>query len=331
MRSCFFTLSLTAIGFATTSHAVPISALSYLQVDHGFVVDGGETPVGISAKMGGPTIPHGVNSAIDDPLATNSTDSDTTVGCACDPPIPYETFSLDRTNRTDPTEFAQARYDVERLFLQDGNATFFAVGEIDTSRSGLAQARITSGPVAASAFSEYGTERIQTFENISGQTLSFNIRGSFAASLIARYSGADGFARTTTSIDLMFSGLDASDLIYLPLQTYAPDIEDAASGASVTEGLFVNAGGALGMSFTGSTTAVGDGGFTEATLDADFEYFFRLTLDPGQTVSMRIGFSQTNAVDYTPVALSAVPVPAPALLLLTGLGSLIGLRRRRTV
>src|SRR6056297_735262 len=86
--------------------------------------------------------------------------------------------------------------------------------------------------------------------------------------------------------------------------------------------------GVEGINLPAATSALGSGGFTEASATAEHDFLFRLTVDPGQTVDMAYGFSQVNVVEFD-VAPSVVPLPASAVLLLGALGGLFTLRRRR--
>lgn len=292
--------------------AAPIDALSFLQVEYGYVVNGGAgAPAGIVARTQGPVMGRAADSGIDDAGAVVAIDDlNVTIGCSsCDPPVPFVETRRHRVNRADPTEFADAQYGIEATSIQDPAATSFAIGEREEVRSGLAQARITSSPVAAFADSAYSLGRTTSFENESGQTIAFNIQGYFDADLLARYSGDDGFARTSTTFDLLFDGVSADALVYLPLDTYILDIDEAAAGAEVSESLVANQPGTIGLSFSAAASALGDGGFTEATVTAMHAFLFRLTLAPGETAFMTASLGQTNAVEYTP---STAPVPLPA-------------------
>lgn len=319
---------LAALATAPAARAAPIDALSYLQVRHGFAIAGGAVPAGIVSSVSGPTIDRSNHSLIGDAAATLAADSLTaTVGCAtCDPPYPYEETGQHRTNRPDPTEFADARHDIDSLIVQDTGAAFFAIGERQITASGLAQARLTSTPAAAAARSSFTNARVNSFSNQGSQTVAFNILGHFDVDLLARYSGADGFSRTSTVIELLFSGIAADALTYLPLDTYFLTTDDTAPGASVTEALVANQPGTLGLRFSASTTALGDGGFTEATLDAEHAFLLRLSLAPGETALMTTAYTQANAVEYLP---APVPLPGGIGLLGGALGFLSLLRARR--
>ena len=319
--------------WTTSALAAPIDALSFLSVQQGFTVQAGSSPSGITNRTSGPTFSADRDSAIDAADAVLAVDvSDVTVGCsACTPVTPFANFGQFRTNRADPTEFADAQYDIEARSVQDGGADVaaFAIGERDVTRSGLAQARITSSPAPAEALSGYSISRTTTFENITNDRISFLIRGYFDAYLLSRYSGADGFARTSTTYEILFSGIDASALSYFSASDYQQTTSEIGDGATVTEGLFNTDNGILGMQFTAGATALAGPGLTEASLTAEHDFLVVLTLEAGETADMFFGFSQQNFVSYTPSAgPPAVPLPASAWLLMIAFGGLFGLRSR---
>ena len=326
-------VSLFLCTFSSASMAATIDAVSFLSVQHGFTVQAGSSPPGITNQTGVLTISTNRDSSIDAVDAALAVDnSDITVGCsACTPPTPYTHVGQHRTILADPTEFADAQFDIEVASVQDVGAdvTTFAFGERNVTRTGLAQARITSSPAEAEAKSGYSISRTTTFENVSDASISFIIRGYFDAYLLSRYIGEDGFARTSTTYDVLFSGIDPSALTYFNASAYEETSEEIGDGATVTEGLFNTDDGVLGMRFAAGTTALAGPGITEASLTAEHDFLMVLTLDVGETADMFFGFSQQNHVSYTPSAIPpAVPLPASAWLLMGGFGGLLGLRLR---
>lgn len=310
--------------------AVTFDAVSFVSVEHGYTVQNGSLPAGITSRTSGPSITTERNSTIDAPDAALAADtSDITIGCsACTPPTPYRHVGQHRTNRADPTEFADAQFDITAQSFQDGGAdvTAFAMGARDVTRSGLAQARIASSPAPANAQSGYSIFRTTTFENISNDSISFLIDGYFDAFLLSRHIGGDGFARASTTLEILFSGIAPSALSYFSTSAYDETATEIGAGANVTEGLFTTADGILGMQFTAGATALSGPGLTEASLTAEHDFLMLLTLLPGQSADMSFGFSQQNVVTFTP---KPVPLPASGLLLIGGLGALAGLRWRR--
>lgn len=320
-------------GWATSAIAAPVDALSFLSAQHGFTVQAGSSPPGITNRTGGLTSSTNRDSSIDAVDAALAVDtSDVTIGCsACSPPTPFTHVGQHRTNRADPTEFADAQFDIELASVQDEGAdvTTFAFGERDVTRTGLAQARITSSPSPAEAQSGYSVSRTTTFENVSDASISFIIFGYFDAFLLSRYAGEDGFARTSTTYEVLFSGIDPSALTYFSASDYQETSDEIGDGATVTEGLFTTDDGVLGMQFTAGATALAGPGTTEASVTAEHEFLMVLTLDSGETADMFFGFSQQNFVSYTPPPTPpAVPLPASAWMLMGGFGGLFGLRLR---
>ena len=328
--AAFFPIAIT---MASGSFASTVDAVSFLTASHGFSIDGagpGASPTGIVAVTSGPTIDSTRESAVDDPDAVNMTQSDVQVGFAGAPPIPFTYDIQDRTNRTDSTEFADARVSGSVLSTQDEGDDImnFSIATRDVTREGLAQVRITSDPVAAAATSAYRVSRTNSYENVTDAPITFTIEGYFDAFLLSRYSGGGGFARAATSWDILFSGHTAGNLTYIPLDTFFTIFDEIGTGAFADANLVSQPSGVEGINLTAATSALGSGGFTEASATAEHDFLFRLTVDPGQTVDMAYGFSQVNVVEFD-VAPSVVPLPASAVLLLGALGGLFTLRRRR--
>ena len=319
---------------ASASSATSVDAISFLSVQHGFTVQNGFSPDGITNVTSGPAISSERASMIDAVDATTDVDiNDVTVGCsACSEPTPFTRFSRFRSTRTDPTEFAESQFDISALSDQDdgSDVSNFAIATRDVSRTGLAQARITSSPAAASAQSAFALSRTTTFENITNERIAFFIGGYFDAFLLSRYTGNDGFARTTTPLALTISGIGQSNLTYFSPSEYQENVSEIGTNATATEGFSSLGDGVLGMQFTSAATALGGAGLSEAAVSAEHDFLIILALDPGQSADMFFGFSQRNEVGFTPVANPpAVPLPASAWLLMLGLGGLAGLRHRR--
>lgn len=323
-----------ALTMASESYAATFDGVSFLTASHGFSINGaapGASPDGIVAVTFGFTVDITRESAVDDPDAVNITQADVQVGNAnTSPPIPFTYDIQDRTNRTDPTEFADATLSGSITSTQDVGADIvnLAFATRDVTREGLAQVRITSDPVAAAATSARSISRTNSYENVTDAPISFTIDGYFDAYLLSRVSGGEGFARAATSWDILFSGHSAGNLTYIPLDTFFTDFDEIGTGAFATAALVSQPSGVEGISLTAGTSAFGSGGFTEASATAEHDFLFRLTVDPGQTVDMAYGFSQINVVEFD-VDPPAVPLPASAVLLLGALGGLFALRRRR--
>lgn len=323
-----YAISAAVALWGSAALALPIDAVSYLQARHSYTIVGSGAPDFLDVRTSGPTQTRTRDSSIDDPLAVLAIDDIATqVGAAVDPPVPYVQTARHRTNRTDPTEFADAQYGLSYTVTQDAGGAFFGFGSEAVERTGLAQARIVSDPVAASAQSGASERRRSEIVNESDREETFAIRGAFEFDLLSSYNGEDGLARTSTAIELLFDGVEPDALTFLALEAYAPDIGENAPGATVTESLILDEAGTPGLRFTGSTTAIGDGGFTEATLGAGFRYLLLVTLGAGETAYLDFGYSQANYVEYKP-ALAAVPLPA-TLPLFGGALALFGFAARR--
>lgn len=333
-KMMFSTIAAIALSAASSAQAVPVDALSFLQMDYDFVIVGdspfsGASPDGVTSSVSGPDFTLSINSQIDDPGAVTAIDqTNTQIGCAsCEPAVPFISNRRLRTNRADPTEFSDAQWNVESTILQDEgvDVSSFAIGRQTIDRDGLAQLRVTSSPAAAEASSNYGISRVTTFENTTDEDISIALRGEIEGDLLARYSGDNGFARTSATQSIVFSGLSEGNLATL-ITGDTSETTETGDGATVTAGTFHSGDGIMGMLFSASATAVGDGGFTEAIFTVFHRVIFNLTIEAGQTIEMETAFSQANHVEYTPSPVSVVPLPAGFILLLSGIALLAGRR-----
>lgn len=330
MKNFTFTASVICLLSAGQfANAATIDAVSYVTVDHRFNINGGTSPDGVSAHVSGPTFLSDIaESQIDDLTAGVVIDeTNVQVGLADpDDPIPFVYNQQHRRNRPDPTQFADAQKNIRDLTIRDTGAdvTYFAIGSQHINRDGLAQLRLQDPLVAASAVSSYGASRTLTLENTNDHEVSFGINGAIDASLLSRFSGDGGLARTSTTVSMLFSGLSYDQLEFFDTGSTPARTNLTGDGASLAEGLFTTDDGTLGIIFTAGATAIGDGGFTEADLDVSHLYRLFMTLEAGQSTEIEIAYRQSNFVDYTPLA--PVPLPAGGLLLAASL-SVLGLRK----
>ncbi|MEP5757808.1 MAG: hypothetical protein ABJ327_00550, partial [Litoreibacter sp.] len=127
----------------------------------------------------------------------------------------------------------------------------------------------------------------------------------------------------------LFEPAIGARITHFPIAPYLTNLMNDAPGANAIEQLLI---GEEGVSFSASTSALGDGGTTTALLDAETRYIFGISLDAGASLVMNTGFRQANAVEYTPQPdLPPVPLPASIIFMALGLGSLISLRHHVTV
>ncbi|CAA0126347.1 Uncharacterised protein [Halioglobus japonicus] len=322
IRASIF-LSTAMILVASQAHAVPVSAISELAMNHSFVINSGNSPEGIDIINLSSTLVLDSNatSAVDDPGFTNSSTSDFQVGNPfSEPPLPVLLSQADTTINLGNADFATANVNYSITSDDDPAANEFDLTRRAVEQAGRAQAFIANSPADASASSSSLNARSFRFDNTTNNTIAFNIAGLFEAEMLASYDGDDGFARTSGGFEFLFdvgAGAGAS-VDYFPIAPYLTTIEDDDPGASVMEQFLSNSGGISGVSFIGSATAIGDGSTTTAQLFAQSRYLFTVTLDGGASLLMETGFRQNNAVGYTPQN-AVIPLPASLPLVLTGL------------
>jgi hypothetical protein len=311
--------------------ATPIQAVTGLTLTHSFLVDGGDLPMGLDMRQQPIEQEIGAESAVDDPTATPDETSFVQVGnSVSDPPLPFLATRLNRTLLPGAMEGAQAEYGVEILARADPNAGQSQVERTET-RSGGAQAVITSSPVDASAESRFFNSRPFRFENTTRGDISFNIAGQFEGFVSALYDGDDGLARSFGSMSLRFLPSLGAEVTYLALSSYLTDLDEDGPAAFAMETLETDNPDFAGFTVTASATAFGAGALSAASVSVAQSYLFAITLAPGATLEMRSTTSQFSRVSYTPgrEQIPPVPLPAPAALLLVGLSTLVAVRRRR--
>ncbi len=265
--------------------AATIDGVSFLPVQHGFTVKGDTVPVGITSRTFGSSVSVDRETLIhaDDAVLAADTSDVTVRYASCASPTPSTHIGQHRINRADPTEFADAQFDNGSGSVQDGGSdgTFFAIGERDLTQSGLARARVTSSPAPATALSGCSMARTTIFENITGTETVFLIGGYFDAFLLSRCKGGDGLARTTTSVNILFSNADPVSFNYATVVPVAESLPEIGDGASVTAGLFTTVDGIEGLKFTANATAMSGSGMAEASVSAEHEFLAPLRLAQG--------------------------------------------------
>lgn len=328
MKPLTISFALTTLLSATAAQAASISAFSELEVNHSFVINNGNSPVGIDISFGpnALTIDRDATTFVDHLGAVTEDDIDVVIGNPfTDPPIAAEGSWLSTTILPNGTEGALAYYHSNILTEDDSDDDNFDITRRSVQQEGEANAVITSGPIAASAASYERLTRSYLFTNTTNELISFNIAGQFDAALGAQYTGIDGFARASAGIELLFSPSIGAEINYFPIAPYLTTVLDTDPGSFATEQLLIDSSG---LDFTASTSAMGEGGTSTALLEAETRYIFGLSLAPGATVVMDTNFRQANAVDYTPIPLAPVPMLATLPLLLSALTGFAALRRR---
>lgn len=332
MKRIFVCSSAALVFSASTALAVPVNAESELSVFHGWLVNGGSVPDGIEVT----SVPLSLIietdaiTEIDDPDAAETTLNDFVVGNPfSDPVIPVQSNRQSRTTVPGSTDSSTAIVDYTIEVEDFSDATSFDVVRRDIDQTGFARVGINDAPVQASALASHDGARDYRFDNVSNQTISFDLTGMFTADLSARFLGDDGFALSSASFDILFEVRTGSSVTFTPGAPYLTTIMDGDPGTSVSEQYLTNSGGITGVSFNASVEANGTGGSTQASYLGSGAYTFGITLDPNASLVMQTSFSQLNSIVFEPAPdVPPVPLPAGLPLLLSGMIGL-GLLRRR--
>ncbi|MEP3847119.1 MAG: VPLPA-CTERM sorting domain-containing protein [Paracoccaceae bacterium] len=333
MKHILFCTSTAMVFSASAALAAPINAESQLNVFHRWLVNGGNIPTGIEVV----TVPNSLvieseaTTDIDDPTATETVLNNFVVGNPfADPVIPVQSNQQSRTTVTGSTDSAMAIVDYSIELEDDPADDVFELVRRDIDQTGFARIGLSDSAVASSAVSSHDGARDYRFDNVSDQTISFDLTGMFSADLSADFTGDDGFALSSASFDILFDVRTGASVTYSPAALYLTTIMDSDPGTSVSEQYLANSGGITGVSFEARVEANGTGGATQASYLGFSAYVFGITLDPNASLVMETSFSQLNSIVVEPAAdVPPVPLPAGLPLLLSGLAGL-GLLRRKS-
>jgi hypothetical protein len=328
-------LTLTAALTAAPVFATTVSGLSTLNMSHSFVINGGQSPTGISINNLSSTyfVNSNATSAIDNPAAVQSETSNFVVGNPfSDPVVPVQAQRSVLTNVPGVVAGAVGQYNYTITMEDDPDDGDFDITRRAIDQTGRAEVLLDTdaNPVEASGFSSHFSGRNFRFDNTTNDLISFNINGLFDARMTASIDDLGGIARTSGAFDMLFEVATGSSVTHFPIAPYITTGDEVGNGASTSEQLLLNSGGITGVSFGGTATAIGDGSETNATLDASTAYIFGISLEAGASLLMTTTYRQSNFVEYTPPpAIPPVPLPAGAVFMFSGIAALLGLRRRR--
>ena len=317
----------------TAAVATPVDAISELSMTHTWQVSGGSVPDGItiSSVANSLIIDSNIATAIDDPTAEETADNTFIVGNQfADPPIPVESRALNFTTVDGSDDFTAASFDYTITVEDDPglDGPYDAIRR-DIEQTGFASANLQDNSVASAMSSHVGARDI-LFTNTTDALLSFNIAGLFEADLLATFEGDGGIARTSAGFELLFDLGEGASVTYFPIAPYLSTTTDTDPGATVSDLFLANSGGITGINFGASTTAIGDGGITEAAFSASSRYNFGISLEAGSSLVFETSFRQSNAVFVEPApVIPPVPLPATLPMLLAGLAGFTALRRLR--
>ncbi|MEO9824230.1 MAG: VPLPA-CTERM sorting domain-containing protein [Paracoccaceae bacterium] len=333
MKHTAFVLSVTAALTTTTAYAATLNAESQLTQSHSWLINSGHVPTGIVITNLSNTFETESDAAtsVDDPTAIETSTNNFVVGNPfSDPIVPVdgERINITTIDGGTPAAAATFRYTIE--IEDDPDDDEFGITRRDITQFGSARVSLEDNPVDGSASASHLGRRSYRLDNTTNQTISFNLAGAFSTEMSSVIEGANGFARTSGGFEILFDVGVGSSVNYFPIAPYLTSFSDDDSNATVSEQLLTNEGGISGISFGASTTAIGDGGFTEALFSGESRYIFGISIDPGTSLLMQTSFRQSNSVlvepttDFTPV-----PLPANFPLMIAGLAGFAVLRRKR--
>lgn len=328
-------MSAAAFCAANAALAASINGESQLSLSHTWLINSGNTPAGLVINNLSNTlvIESDVTTVVADPTAIETRLQNFTVGNPfSDPVIPVQSFGMSRTTVPDSIDNATAIYNYTIESEDDPDPAFFDITRRDIEQVGFAAVNMNENPVESSAMSSHMGGRDFRFDNTTDETLSFNLTGLFSADLSARFTGADGFARTGAGFDLLFDVGRGSSVTFFPVALYLTTTMDSDLGTFVNDQYLTNSGGITGVSFGASVSAIGTGGETRASFLGESRYAFGITLDPNASLLMQTSFNQVNSVGVDPAdPIASVPLPAGLPLLLSSLVGLGALRCKRSL
>lgn len=325
MRKTILAAAWLALATVPAAEAVPVTALALVDADLKVVINDGIALDGVEIIDGLTQFQFDATSALDAPDAVNDSGS-TNVIAGLDPTDPSEFTGFDRTTRNADSEGAQAdyaqyNYGIRLPSTQPGVIANPLV-EYRIWGFSLSTARIDTEAHDTSADSFIDTQRLYTFENYSNDPISFTIAADFELSVGALFEEAEGFARASGTVDLLFDSADPLDITFAALAPYLPDEFTDGDNATTTLSRFVDPDGVgmVGLGASASALGVDVTGSETATAMATDQVLLNVTLQPGQVMTMQTQFILTSAVEIQP--LIPVPVPGALLLMLAGLAGL---------
>lgn len=324
---------LAAAVTGSVAQAAPIDARSQLSLTHTWLLNSGNVPGGISVENLSNTlvIDTDISTMIDDPAANEVLSQNFVVGNPfSDPIVPVQSNGLSTTAVNGNADFAIASYNYEIAVEDDPEDGVFDITRRDIDQEGLARVNMQVNQVDGTAISSHVGGRSFRFVNETNDLISFNLTGLFEAELSASVDGAPGIARTSGGFGLVFDVGQGAEITYFPVAPYLSTRTETGLGAEVSDLFLANSGGVTGVSFGASTTALGDGGFTEAAFSANSRYVFGVSLDGGASVLLQTSFFQNNSVVVEPVPdIVTVSEPATMWVMLAGLAGFAVRQRKR--
>lgn len=291
-----------------------------VSLNSGWIQAGVDIPPGMTTALTGST-----ESAVDDPAASNASDSYSQVGNPyTDPPTPFIATAYDETTQADGDQ-ARGLYYVESTITPDYALRPVLVERTLTSTAELTFADIDTDASALSGF-EIGRDLVLT--NTSETTAyGFTITTGYDVNLAASADalGSQSVAEIIYSLSFITSGTVFLD--YGGTFAESTSIDDSDPGVSVMQNLVTSNALFDGVYYTASVSATGTGAPTEASLDAISRFYFDVMMSPGSSLRLSFFQSEQSMTSYVDPTVSEVPLPASALLFLGGLGFLV--RRQR--
>ena len=312
-----------AVCAAGAAQAATLEAISTADYRLEIEIAGSNLPEGVSTStigflVGSPGLPQSdVSSIVDHPNAV-------TTQILEDPFADAFNTSASRTviGATGEGVEVSHEFDVNQEVYINVNAPVLGTQEfLGTSR---AEAQFSDNPSVSTGQTTHEFSRYTRITNASGNRVTFSVSGLLDVDLLAQTEGDYSFASSSAMVGLDFFDLFRTNVTYVPLDTFFLDREEVGVAASTLDMFTGNNGG---LSFDGAAFTASDGAVSSSSLGAFHRFLFAIDMEDGG--SFKIGMNSAHIMQTVtaPADVPAVPVPAPAIMLFTGMLAFAGFKR----
>ncbi|PWR04231.1 hypothetical protein DKT77_02285 [Meridianimarinicoccus roseus] len=316
-------IAITPLEAATLDIGATASIVADLTIADGI------PPTDIDVSSGFVTVLSGdVDSAVNDPTATQSENDFIQIGVFDDPPQPFINTESDMTSLPDGGT-ARGLFYVETT-ISPGPGPRLRPVNLDRVLNGTATLAFPDLAGNASAASGYEVGRDLFLTNNSASiTYAFSIDAGFDIALSASADAAGTGSMAEAFFTLAF--ISSGDIALTLAGPFDEDTGISASdpGTSTTTDLVTSNGLFDGVVFSASAEAIGTGAPTLSELDTTSRFVMNTIMGPGSTLRVRFFQSFNATTHYDDPALPPVSLPGSVLALLSGLAALGMAQRKR--
>jgi len=285
-----------------TSMAIPINSNSGASFYSDLVIaNGGQLPLGLESRVGGPIASYPASSVLDAPDAVAFDDFDVVIN-GLSPATPSIFSRISTSTRNGGTEGAATTNNTQLYQILESE--LIPDGTSDASERGIwgngqAQAQLTTEFYDTRASSDVSFERVFTFTNTNPFAFTFGIEGRFEMDLFATADGENSFAQAFARIDMFFSSANVLDIIFADTAAYVNDQDQSGGNTSLSIVRETDVANTGHLSLIGSATATGTAGPQQAFGSSSMGYALGITLQAGEEITMShlVSYSNLAAIE----------------------------------